>query len=58
MSDDMFVKADKLNQLVMDILCQCATIKVQAGDVDGSTARWIEREMEVMVNKVKRYLDE
>jgi hypothetical protein len=58
MSSDMFKRADKLNQLVMDILCQCATIKLTANNTDGSTARWIEREMESMVNKVKVYLDD
>ena len=58
MSNEMFKKADKLNQLVMDILCQCASIKMSANHQDGSTARWIEREMESMVNKVKVYLDE
>jgi len=58
MSDDMFLKADKLNTLVMDILCQCASIKLSANNQDGATARWIEREMESMVNKVKVYLDD
>jgi hypothetical protein len=58
MSDDMFKKVDKLNQLVMDILCQCATIKLTANNTDGGTARWIEREMESLVNKVKVYLDD
>lgn len=58
MTDDLLKKTDKLNQLVMDILCQCATIKLSANQQDGATARWIEREMETMVNKVKVYLDE
>lgn len=54
----MFLKADKLNKLVMDILCQCASIKLQADNQDGATARWIEREMEAMINKVKVYLND
>lgn len=58
MSDDMFKKVDKLNQLVMDILYQCASVKMSANRQDGATARWIEREMESMVKKVKVYLDD
>lgn len=58
MSEHLTEKAFKLNQLVMDILCQCASIKLSASNQEGSTARWIEREMEAMINKAKVYLDE
>ena len=58
MSDEMFKKADKLNRLVMDILRQCVSVKNSANYEDGATARWIEREMDEMIGKVKRYLDD
>lgn len=58
MNEDMFIKADKLNKLVMDILRQCVSVKNSAKYEDGATARWIEREMDEMIGKVKRYLDD
>ena len=59
MSEDIsFDKAVKLNQLVMDIMRQCASIKLTAQYETCATARWIEREMNQMINKVKVHLDE
>lgn len=53
-----FKRSEKLSDLVVDILHQCASIKLSANHQDGATARWIEREMEKMINKVQRYLDD
>lgn len=36
-------------------MCKC---KNSAKYEDGATARWIEREMDEMIGKVKRYLDD
>lgn len=57
-TDNSFDRTVKLNQLIMDIMCQCASIKLTAKYDDSLTARWIEREMGEMVNKVRVYLDE
>lgn len=57
-TDNSFDKAVKLNQLVMNIMRQCASIKLTAQYDDGPTARWIEREMDEMINKVKVCLNE
>lgn len=51
-------RAVKLNTLVIDLLHQTVSIKRCAQEYDGATARWVEREMTEMQNKIKRYLDE
>jgi len=51
-------RAMKLNTLVIELLNQSISIKQCAEQYDGATARWIEREMTEMQNRIKRYLNE